>query len=139
MSSSSMALSEISSQQAAPTENAMKRVNQFLDYMWTHPDAVILYRASDIILNVHIDASFLCTKGMQPGRWLFLPRQFTTQRGPNQTQRSHSRLMHHPQACCCLRCRSQTGCTFPECPRSKSFLTHPCQTGPSTTANTNTH
>jgi hypothetical protein len=36
-----MALSEISSQQAAPTENTMKRVNQFLNYMWTHPDAII--------------------------------------------------------------------------------------------------
>jgi hypothetical protein len=31
----------------------MKLVNQFLDYMWTHPDAIIRYRASDMILNVH--------------------------------------------------------------------------------------
>jgi hypothetical protein len=54
-----MALSEISSQQVAPTENTMKCVNQFLDYMWTLPDAVIRYRASDMILNVHSDASFL--------------------------------------------------------------------------------
>jgi hypothetical protein len=54
-----MALSEISSQQSAPTENTMKRVNQFLDYMWTHPDAIIRYRASDMILNVHSDASYL--------------------------------------------------------------------------------
>ncbi len=38
-----MALSKISSQQSAPTENTMKRVNQFLDYMWTHPDAIIRY------------------------------------------------------------------------------------------------
>ncbi len=56
-----MALSEISSQQVAPTENTMKRVNQFLDYMWTHPDAVIRYRASDMILNVHSDVSYLST------------------------------------------------------------------------------
>ncbi len=54
-----MALSEISSQQSAPTENTMKQVNQFLDYMWTHPDAKIRYRASDMILNVHSDASYL--------------------------------------------------------------------------------
>ena len=54
-----MALSEISSQQSAPTENTMKRVNKFLDYMWTHPDAIIRYRASDMILNVHSDASYL--------------------------------------------------------------------------------
>jgi len=54
-----IALSEISSQQSAPTENTMKRVNQFLDCMWTHPDAIIWYRASDMILNVHSDVSYL--------------------------------------------------------------------------------
>jgi hypothetical protein len=54
-----MALSEISSQQAAPTENTMKRVNHFFNYMWTHPDAKIRYSASDMILNVHSDASYL--------------------------------------------------------------------------------
>jgi hypothetical protein len=54
-----MALSEISSQQAAPTENTMKHVNQFLDYMWKHPFAIIRYRASDMILNIHSDASYL--------------------------------------------------------------------------------
>jgi len=37
----------------------MKRVNQFLDYMWTHPDAIIRYRATNMILNVHSDASYL--------------------------------------------------------------------------------
>jgi hypothetical protein len=64
-----MALSEISSHQAAPTENTMKCVNHFIDYMWTHPDAVIRYRASGMILN---------TKSMQSSWWLFLPRQLTT-------------------------------------------------------------
>jgi hypothetical protein len=54
-----MALLEIALQQAAPTENAMKHVNQFLDYMWTHPDAIIRYRASDMILNVHSDTLYL--------------------------------------------------------------------------------
>ncbi len=37
----------------------MKRVNHFLDYMWTHPDAKIRYSASDMILNVHSDESYL--------------------------------------------------------------------------------
>jgi hypothetical protein len=46
-----MALSEISSQQAAPIENLINRVNQFRNYMWTHPDAVIWYHASDMILR----------------------------------------------------------------------------------------
>ncbi len=54
-----MALSDIATQQAAPMENTMKQVNQFLDYMWMHPDAIIRYHASDMILNVHSDASYL--------------------------------------------------------------------------------
>jgi hypothetical protein len=37
----------------------MKHVNQFLDYMWTHPDAIIRYRVSYMILNVHSDALYL--------------------------------------------------------------------------------
>jgi hypothetical protein len=35
-----MALSDIATQQAIPTENIKKQVDQFLDYMWTHPDAI---------------------------------------------------------------------------------------------------
>ncbi len=54
-----MTLSEIALQQAVPTENTMELVNQFLDYMWTHPDAIIWYLASDMILNVHSDALYL--------------------------------------------------------------------------------
>ena len=53
------ALSEIASQQAAPTEKTMERVNTFLDYMATHPDAIIRYYPSDMVLNVHSDASYL--------------------------------------------------------------------------------
>jgi hypothetical protein len=54
-----MALSDLFSQQSAPTKNTMKQVNQFLDYIWTHPDAIIWYHASDMILTVHSDASYL--------------------------------------------------------------------------------
>jgi hypothetical protein len=54
-----MALSVIAAQQSAPTEETLACVNQFLDYIWTHPDAKICYRASNIILNVHFYASYL--------------------------------------------------------------------------------
>ncbi len=47
--------------------------------------------------------------------------------------------MHHPLACCCLGCRSRTGCTFPECPRSISFSIHPCRTEPFTITPTPIH
>jgi hypothetical protein len=54
-----MALSDIATQQAVPTENTKKRVDQFLDYMWTHLDSKICYHASYMILNVHSDASYI--------------------------------------------------------------------------------
>ena len=54
-----VALSEIAGQQSKPTKHTMKRVNKFLDYMATNPDAKIRYYASDMILNVHSDASYL--------------------------------------------------------------------------------
>ncbi len=54
-----MALSDIPTQQDAPTENTRKQVEQFLDSMWTYPNAKIRYRASDMILNIHSNASYL--------------------------------------------------------------------------------
>jgi hypothetical protein len=54
-----MALSDIATQQAAPTENTRKQIVQFPDYTWTHPNAKIRYHASDMILNVHSDALYL--------------------------------------------------------------------------------
>ncbi len=36
-----MALSDIATQQSPPTVYTKKWVDQFLDYMWTHPDAKI--------------------------------------------------------------------------------------------------
>jgi len=53
------ALSELSSLQTNATENTMKRCRHFLDYMATHPNAKIRYYASQMILNVHSDASYL--------------------------------------------------------------------------------
>ena len=53
------ALGSIATQQANPTENTMTKVQQFLDYAATHPDAIVTYRASDMILAGHSDASYL--------------------------------------------------------------------------------
>ena len=54
-----MALSDIATQQNKPTDNTRKRVDQLLDYMATHPMAKIRYKASDMVLNIHSDASYL--------------------------------------------------------------------------------
>jgi hypothetical protein len=69
-----MALFAITSQQAAPTEDTRNRINQFLDYMTTQPDAKICYCASDMILNVHSDALYLSAPNAcsHAGGYLFL-------------------------------------------------------------------
>jgi hypothetical protein len=53
------ALGSIATQQANPTKNTMIKVKQFLDYAFTHPDAIVTYQASDMVLAAHSDASFL--------------------------------------------------------------------------------
>ena len=41
------------------TKMTIEAAEQLLDYMSTHPDTTIIYCASDIILNLHSDASYL--------------------------------------------------------------------------------
>lgn len=54
-----VALGSISSQQSAPTETTRTAVNCFLGYAATHPNAVLRYSASDMVLHIHSDASYL--------------------------------------------------------------------------------
>jgi hypothetical protein len=53
------ALSAIASAQAKPTEETMTCCKQFLNNAATHPDAILTYRRSDMVLVVHSDASYL--------------------------------------------------------------------------------
>lgn len=52
-------LGTIATQQSKATTATNKAMNQFLDYSATHPDAVLRYHASDMILKIHSDASYL--------------------------------------------------------------------------------
>ena len=54
-----MALSSIAIEQANGTTSTMEKAKQLLDYLATYPDATIRFRASDMIMNVHSDASYL--------------------------------------------------------------------------------
>ena len=48
-----LALNDIATQQAKPTESTIKIVNQLLDYTDTHPKDIIRFHASDMILHIH--------------------------------------------------------------------------------------
>jgi hypothetical protein len=54
-----LALGSLATQQANPTQSTKKIVHQLLDYAATHPNAIITYRASNMVLTGHSDASHL--------------------------------------------------------------------------------
>jgi hypothetical protein len=54
-----MALSSIAIKQTKGTTNMMQKAKQLLDYLATNPDATIRFRASDMIMNVRSEVSYL--------------------------------------------------------------------------------
>jgi hypothetical protein len=54
-----MPLNDITTEQTKATEKTQAATNQMLDYLATHPDATIRYHASNMILHIHSDASYL--------------------------------------------------------------------------------
>jgi hypothetical protein len=54
-----MSLNDSATEQTKATEKMQAATNQILDYLATHPDATIRYHASDMILHIHSDASYL--------------------------------------------------------------------------------
>ena len=99
-----LALNVIAGAQAAPTKNTLKRVHQLLSYMATNPNAIVRYRASDMILNVHSDASYLSAPKARSraGGYFFigsLPNmvnQFNSME-PFMSHAQYSNLLQHPQ------------------------------------------
>jgi hypothetical protein len=69
-----MALGSLATQQANPTTNTKKMVHQFLDYAATHPDAIITYQASNMVLAGHSNTSYLSETNArsQAGGHLFM-------------------------------------------------------------------
>jgi hypothetical protein len=53
------ALSTNESKQATETDNTMLKTKQLLDYLVTHPNAMVQFHESDMILTIHLDASYL--------------------------------------------------------------------------------
>jgi hypothetical protein len=60
-----MALSSIAIEQSKGTTNTMQKAKQLLDYLATYPDATICFWASNMIMNIHSDASYLSKSNAQ--------------------------------------------------------------------------
>ncbi len=54
-----MALSIIASEQTKGTECILEKAYQVLDYLATHPNATVKFCASDMVMNIRSDASYL--------------------------------------------------------------------------------
>jgi hypothetical protein len=54
-----MPLNDIATEQTKATGKTQAATNQMLDYLATHPDATIRYHASDMILHIRSNASYL--------------------------------------------------------------------------------
>jgi hypothetical protein len=52
-------LNDIATEQTKATEKTQAATNQMLYYLATHPDDTIGYQASDMVLHIHSDASYL--------------------------------------------------------------------------------
>jgi hypothetical protein len=54
-----MPLNDIATEQTRATEKRQAATSQLLDYLDNQLDATIIYHASDMILHIHSDASYL--------------------------------------------------------------------------------
>jgi hypothetical protein len=54
-----MALSTIASEQTKGTKRTLDKAYQVLDFLVTHPNAVVRFRASNMVMNIILDASYL--------------------------------------------------------------------------------
>ena len=57
------ALNEIAHRQATPTQNTLDKCKMLLHFCASHPNASIRYTASDMILHIDTDASYLVLPG----------------------------------------------------------------------------
>ena len=73
-----VALSAIASCQSAPTADTLEKTLYFLDYAASHPDAVLTYEASNMILNIHSDGSYLTepkARSRAGGHWFMASKE----------------------------------------------------------------
>jgi hypothetical protein len=73
-------LSTLVSKQGAPTEAIMEKCPQFLDYAASQEDAILTYKARNMVLVIHSDASYLSRPkaSSQAGRHKFMARKEET-------------------------------------------------------------
>ena len=63
------ALNTLTEQQSSPTKNTEDAITHFLDYAATNPSSIIQYKASDMIIHIDSDASYLSEPRTRSPTW----------------------------------------------------------------------
>ena len=134
-----MALSTIASEQAHGTENTMRKTKQLLDYLATHSEATVRFHASDMILNIHSDASYLSEANAHSracGHFFMGWKSNPTK--PIKLNGGIFYIVCNFTVRRCVRRGSRTRSIIPQLQTSNNFSTHTRRNGTPPTTNANT-
>ena len=99
-----VALNTLASEQAHEIEKTIENMKHMLYYLATNLNATVRFYPSDMILNVHSDASYLSAKKRQEScSWPFLPRLATRRQTTHPPERANPNALHDPQVCRSIR------------------------------------
>jgi hypothetical protein len=127
-------LNDITTEQTKSTEMTQAATNQMLDYLATHRDATIRYHASDMILHIQSDASYLSVSHAQSrlGGMFFPGQQIPRARN---TQRINPQRRSRHQKHGGLSCRIRSWSVLPQRPECRPAQSHTHRAGQHTTPN----
>ena len=128
------ALSTLEMEQAKPTTTMMQKTKQFLDYASSNSNRTLTYNASNMVLAIKSDTSYLSKPKSHSRVWgYFFP--INTRHIPPPKMDSTQHSTGH-KSCHVIDSRSRTGCPLPQCKTGCPNVTHTHQNGAATT-NTN--
>jgi hypothetical protein len=99
-----MAFSTIARKQANGMENTMLKTKQLLNYLAMHPAATVQFHASDMVLNIHSDASYLSkANAHRQVCGHFFHGMVSEPKQTNQFERGIFHIMYNFVFCGCIR------------------------------------
>ncbi len=131
-----MAHSSNAVEQTKATKKTMGRCTQLLDYLSGHLNATVRFHASDMILNIHSDASYLseekaCSRECGHYYMGWMPKDGEPIR-LNGAFHVSMRILRFVVA---SAAKAELGALYHNCKNRHYFLTHPCGYGSPATKN----
>ena len=138
-----VALGSLAAAQTKGTKQTMDAMVHLLNYAATHPDAVIRFKKSDMILHIHSDASYLSEPEgkSRVGGFFFLdgPDEPDPNKPPSTNKWSNPRRMRHTKERNVIRSGVRSRRTIPKRPGGVPNQSHTRRNGTQTTRHTHHH